>query len=130
MELNFDSELSHLVYAGADMVIMPSYFEPCGLVQMIALKYGAVPIVRSVGGLADTIHDRDYSHCDDERRNGYVFDHYDPAAIDSALHRAFGLWHHYPAEFRRLMINGMKHDHSWNQAGQDYMNIYEYIRHK
>jgi starch synthase len=130
MELNFDPELAHMVYAGADLVIMPSYFEPCGLVQMIALKYGAVPIVRSVGGLADTVHDRDYSRCDDERRNGYVFDHCDSGAIESALHRAFGLWHHYPGEFRRLMVNGMKHDHSWNHAGQDYVNIYDHIRHK
>jgi starch synthase len=130
LELNFDPEMAHLVFAGADMVVMPSNYEPCGLVQMIALKYGAVPIVRSVGGLADTVHDRDYSQCRSQDRNGYVFDDSDFGAIESAMHRAFGLWYSYPKEFRQLMINGMRHDHSWNHAGQDYLNIYDYIRHK
>jgi starch synthase len=129
LELNFDPELAHWVYAGADMVVMPSNYEPCGLVQMIALKYGAVPIVRSVGGLADTVHDRDYSPYRFEDRNGYVFNDSDHGAIESAMRRAFGLWFSYPNEFRQLMLNGMKHDHSWNHAGQDYLNIYNYIRH-
>lgn len=130
LELNFDSDLAHLVYAGADMIVMPSNFEPCGLVQMVALKYGAVPIVRRVGGLADTVNDRDFSHCRYEDRNGYVFDNSDHRGIESAMHRAFGLWFSYPQEFRELMLNGMCHDHSWSRAGQDYLNIYNHIRHK
>jgi starch synthase len=97
---------------------------------MIALKYGTVPVVRSVGGLADTIFDRDYSDRPYEQRNGYVFDHPDYQGIESALPRAFGLWYNYPEEFRRLMISGMRYDYSWNFPGRNYVNIYEYIRHK
>ena len=130
LELRFDAELAHLVYAGADMLVAPSNWEPCGLVQMIALKYGTVPIVRAVGGLADTVFDRDHSQRPYEQRNGYVFDHPDYPGIESALRRALGLWYRYPEEFRRLMVNGMRYDYSWNYPGQHYLNIYEYIRHK
>jgi starch synthase len=130
LELRFDAELAHLLYAGADMIVMPSNFEPCGLVQMIALKYGTVPIVRAVGGLADTVFDRDYSSRPEEARNGYVFHQSDYAGIESALRRALGLWNSYPQEFRKLMVNGMRYDYSWNYSGQHYVNIYNYIRHK
>ncbi|MFO1430468.1 MAG: glycosyltransferase [Candidatus Competibacteraceae bacterium] len=130
LEIGFNEELSHLIYAGSDMVIMPSLYEPCGLTQMIALKYGTVPIVRAVGGLVDTVFDRDYSDRPWEQRNGYVFHQPDAAGLESAMLRAIGLWYSYPDEFRRLMINGMKSDYSWNYPGQHYLNIYEYIRAK
>jgi len=130
MELGFHSELAHLVYAGADMLVMPSNYEPCGLVQMIALKYGTVPIVRAIGGLADTVIDRDFSYCPSEHRNGYVFNNPDYEGIESALRRAFGLWNLYPQEFRKLMVNGMRHDYSWDHPGRHYLNIYEHVRHK
>jgi starch synthase len=73
LELRFDAVLAHLVYAGADLLVAPSHFEPCGLVEMIAMKYGTVPIVRATGGLADTVFDRDYSTRPIDARNGYVF---------------------------------------------------------
>jgi starch synthase len=130
LELAFSEELAHLIYAGSDMMIMPSMFEPCGLAQMIALKYGTVPIVRAVGGLVDTVFDRDYSDRPYEHRNGYVFHQVDHGALESAMARAIGLWYSYPDEFRQLMLNGMHQDHSWAAAGQDYVNIYEHIRHK
>lgn len=130
LELRFDDDLAHLVYAGADMVIMPSNTEPCGLVQMIALKYGTVPIVRAIGGLGETVFDRDFSDRPPHQRNGYVFHQPDPPGIESALRRAIGLWYHYPQDFRYLMLNGMRTDYSWNYPGQDYLNIYDYIRHK
>ena len=130
LELRFDAELAHLVYAGADMLVVPSNYEPCGLVQMIALKYGTVPIVRAVGSLADTVFDRDHCVRPCERRNGYVFDNADCAGVESALRRAFGLWLFYPDEFRKLMVNGMRYDYSSNFPGQHYVNIYEFIRHK
>ncbi len=130
IELRFDAELAHLIYAGADLLVMPSLYEPCGLVQMIALKYGTVPVVRAVGGLADTVFDRDYSCHPYEARNGYVFAHPDEPGIESALRRALGLWHSYPEEFRKLMVNAMRYDYSWNGPGRHYGNIYEYIRHK
>ena len=130
IELRFDNGLAHLVYAGADIVVVPSNFEPCGLVQMIALRYGTVPIVRAVGGLSETVFDRDFSPRSPEERNGYVFHQSDGGAIESAMRRAIGLWYDYPQEFRHLMLNGMRYDYSWNQSGQDYLNIYDYIRHK
>lgn len=128
LELNFSADLAHLIYAGADILVMPSNYEPCGLVQMIALKYGTVPIVRSVGGLADTVTDRDHSSVPFEQRNGYVFDHPDYSGLESAMRRAFGLWYSYPKEFRELMTNGMNCDFSWNHPGGHYTDIYELIR--
>ena len=130
LEIGYDEDLAHLIYAGSDMMLVPSLFEPCGLTQMIALRYGSVPIVRAVGGLADTVFDRDHSQRPLEERNGYVFHHADHAAIDSAMDRALGLWFDYPEDFRELVRNGMAYDYSWNRPGADYVNIYEHIRHK
>lgn len=130
LEIGFSEELAHLIYAGSDMLVVPSNYEPCGLTQMIALKYGTVPIVRAVGGLTDTVFDRDYSSRPPHERNGYVFHQADHAAIESAMRRAVGLWYDYPGEFRQLMVNGMRYDYSWNRPGTDYVNIYDHIRHK
>ena len=128
LELTYDDQLAHLVYAGADILIMPSLFEPCGLAQMIALKYGTVPVVRAIGGLVDTVFDRDHSSRPLHERNGYVFHEPDNQALESALARAIGLWHSYPDQFKELAANGMRADHSWGRAGQDYINIYENVR--
>jgi starch synthase len=130
LELAFSPELAHLIYAGADLVIVPSLFEPCGLAQLIALKYGTVPVVRHVGGLADTVHDRDHSPRPPAERNGFVFHQVDEEALESALNRAIELWHHFPGEFRTLMQQGMVQDHSWAGPGEAYVKIYERIRHK
>jgi starch synthase len=130
LEIGYDEELAHQIYAGADMLVVPSMFEPCGLTQMIALRYGTVPIVRSVGGLADTVFDRDYSERPMAERNGYVFYQADNQGVESAMDRAIGLWFDYPEQFRELMANGMRYDYSWNIPGQNYLNIYEHIRHK
>jgi starch synthase len=130
LEIGYDEDLAHLIYAGADMLVVPSLFEPCGLTQMIGLRYGSVPIVRAVGGLADTVFDRDYSQRPIEQRNGYVFHEADDPGIESAMDRALGLWFDYPEEFSKLAVNGMRYDYSWNRPGADYVNIYEHIRHK
>ena len=127
LELRFDEELAHLLYAGADMVIVPSIFEPCGLTQMIALKYGSVPIVRAVGGLIDTVFDIDHSDRPYYERNGYVFQHTDNKALESVLIRAIGLWYSYPGVFRELILNGMNYDFSWSYPGQKYLEIYHRI---
>lgn len=128
LEIGYNEELAHLVYAGADMIIVPSIYEPCGLTQVIALRYGTVPIVRAVGGLVNTVFDRDYDARPLHERNGYVFHHADYAALESTMRRAMGLWYSYPEEFRKLIVNGMGCDYSWHQPGQHYLNIYEYIR--
>ncbi len=82
-------------------------------------------MVRAVGGMADTVVDRDYSARPPHERNGYVFHQTDNLAIESALNRALGLWFACPGEFRQLMTNAMWTDDSWAQPGQDYLNIYE-----
>jgi len=130
LEIGFDEELAHLIYAGSDMMTVPSMYEPCGLTQMIALRYGSVPVVRSVGGLRDTVFDWDYSDKPAEERDGFVFEHPNYEGLESALRRAFGLWSGSPELFRELQQNGMRCDYSWNHPGQYYLNIYEYIRDK
>ncbi|HID97829.1 MAG TPA: glycogen synthase [Thermodesulfobacteriaceae bacterium] len=128
LELSYNEELAHLIYAGADMILIPSAFEPCGLTQMIAMKYGTVPIVRNTGGLADTVFDADYSHRPYHKRNGYMFNDFNFEGVESALKRAIGMWYSFPEYFRELMVNGMNYDYSWNHPGEDYLNIYNYIR--
>jgi len=130
LEIGFDEELAHLIYAGADMIIMPSMYEPCGLAQLIALRYGTVPIVRAVGGLVDTIFDRDFSNKAITARNGYVFHEADYTGIESAMQRAIGLWFSYPEQFHKLVIQGMQYNYSWHRSGQYYLDIYEHIRNK
>ncbi len=130
LEIGFDEELSHLIYAGADMILVPSRFEPCGLTQLIAMRYGTIPVVRQVGGLADTVHDKDFSDRPLHERNGYVFRDYDYPGLESALGRAIRCYYDFPEHFRELMKNAMRCDYSWKHPGQDYLNIYDFIREK
>ena len=130
LELTYNEELAHLVFAGADLLVVPSLFEPCGLVPMMAMRYGTVPIVRATGGMRDTVFDRDHAPHDFDWRNGYTFHQTDNEALDSALRRAIGLWFDYPSDFRTLIANAMKADYSWAGPGHHYVNIYEHIRHK
>lgn len=130
LEIGFNEELAHLIYAGSDMIVVPSMYEPCGLTQMIALRYGTVPIVRSIGGLHDTVFDRDYADRPADERNGYVFHHADDAGLESAMFRAIGLWNSYPDLFLTLVKQGMSYDYSWNHPGQHYLDIYDFIRHR
>ncbi len=130
LEIGFDEDLSHLIYAGADLMLVPSPFEPCGLTQLIALRYGTVPVVRSVGGLADTVFDKDHSLHPQEQRNGYSFETYDAQGLEFALGRAIACFYQYPEHFRELMANAMRADYSWNHPGQDYLNIYDFIRNR
>ncbi len=128
LEIGYNEELAHLIYAGSDMIIIPSLFEPCGLTQIIAMKYGTVPIVRDTGGLSDTVFDADNSNRPFHKRNGYVFHHFNEGGLETAMHRAIGMWNSHPQHFRELMVNGMNYDYSWNSPGKHYVNIYNYIR--
>jgi starch synthase len=131
LELGFNEELSHLIYAGADIIVVPSSYEPCGLTQMIGLQYGTVPVVRGVGGLINTVFDKDNDeHHPPEERNGFVFFHTDRHALESALERAIGLWHYFPEDFKKLQKQGMEYDYSWKNPGEQYITVYEHIRHK
>lgn len=128
LEIGYDEDLAHLIYAGADLLVVPSLYEPCGLTQMVAMKYGTVPVVRHTGGLADTVFDVDYSPKPLHERTGYVFHDPDGPGLESALRRALGLWYDYPQRFRELLLNGMRMDYSWNQPGRHYVNIYDHIK--
>jgi starch synthase len=130
LEIGFNEELSHLIYAGSDLIIVPSLFEPCGLTQIIGLKYGTVPVVRATGGLADTVFDANYAERPYHERNGYVFNDFNDAGIESALSRAIGMWYSFPQHFRELMVNGMRYDYSWNHPGYHYLRVYDLIRNK
>ncbi len=129
IELSFNEDLAHLIYAGADMMVVPSNYEPCGLTQLISLKYGTVPIVRGVGGLLSTVFDKDHdqNHAP-EKRNGFVFYQTDNQALESAMERAIGLYKEYPKEFEQLAQQGMEYDYSWNNPGANYLSVYELIR--
>jgi starch synthase len=130
LEIGYNPDLANLIYAGADLMLVPSRFEPCGLTQLISMRYGTVPVVRSIGGLADTVFDKDYSNLPMHERNGYVFHDADNAGLESALKRALGCYYHFPDHFRQLMLHGMRCDHSWNVSGRHYLNIYDFIRDK
>jgi starch synthase len=128
LEIGYNEELAHLIYAGSDLILVPSEYEPCGLTQIIALRYGTVPVVRNTGGLADTVADADYAPRPYHERNGYVFNDYNSQGLESALQRAIGMWNYYPQHFRELMVNAMRCDFSWNHPGRNYVNIYNHIK--
>lgn len=119
--VGFDESLAHLIEGGADIFLMPSRFEPCGLNQMYSMRYGTVPVVHGVGGLADTV--RDYA----PRRakpTGFVFHQYSPPALLEALARALALFTD-PRKWRALQVAGMQQDFSWDRSAQEYVKIYE-----
>jgi starch synthase len=130
LEIGYREELAHLIYAGADLLVVPSMFEPCGLAPLIGMRYGTVPVVRATGGMIDTVFDNDHSGRPPADRNGYVFHHTDNRAIESALSRALRLWFARPREFRHLAAGCMQADYSWRRPGQDYLAIYGHLRHR
>ncbi|XP_043714160.1 probable starch synthase 4, chloroplastic/amyloplastic isoform X2 [Telopea speciosissima] len=125
--LMYSEELSHLLYAAADMVLVPSIYEPCGLSQMIGMRYGAVPVVRKTGGLADTIFDMD----DQSRRevaNGFVFEGIDEGSLSWALERAFHYYKDKPDEWNEVVQKVLEIDNSWNNTAGKYIDVYNSIR--
>ncbi len=119
--IGFDEGLAHLIEGGADMFLMPSRFEPCGLNQMYSLRYGTVPVVRRVGGLADTV--RDYAP-GDLNSTGFMFTDYTGRALLEALGRALALYHD-PARWRAIQQAAMREDNSWDHSAREYVTIYE-----
>ena len=131
LELGFDEELSHLIYAGADLIVVPSNYEPCGLTQMIGLRYGTVPVVRGVGGLLNTVFDWDYDeNHGPEERNGFVFYETDTVAVESALGRALDLRQGSYQHFEQLALQGMHTDYSWKHPVEQYVGLYGFIHFK
>jgi starch synthase len=118
--LTFNTELAQRIYAGSDMFLMPSRFEPCGLSQLIAMRYGCVPIVRNVGGLADTVKEYDPRT---GTGNGFVFNNYDPWELFAAIVRALELYR-FKDIWRILQRHGMMADHSWHVSAMRYVDVY------
>jgi starch synthase len=116
----YSEELAHMIEAAADVFLMPSLYEPCGLNQMYSLKYGTVPIVRRTGGLADSV--RHFDPATGEG-TGIVFNDFDSAAVRWALGTALD-WYAQPALWRRLVLNGMRQDFSWATQGAEYERLY------
>jgi starch synthase len=123
VEVGFHNETAHRIEAGADMFLMPSRYEPCGLNQIYSLKYGTVPIVRAVGGLDDTIEPYDLRT---GKGTGFKFYEYTPEAMLTATQAALAL-HRKPREWRKLMLRGMSRDFSWSVSAREYLKIYDKV---
>ncbi len=121
VELSFNPRLSHLLYGGADAIFIPSRFEPCGLTQLIAMRYGTIPIVRSTGGLKDTVEDIEYG----EHKNGFVFEHADTQAVDWVLERVYQTYTNAPGIWEKTLFTDLSLDFSWDNSSLQYINIYK-----
>jgi starch synthase len=124
VKLGFANDLAHRIEAGADMFLMPSRYEPCGLNQLYSLKYGTVPVVHATGGLADSI-----TNCSDEtlasgKANGFSFDTYNVTALEDALHRAYHTYANNRSAWDQLIRTGMQQDWSWTHSAHEYVRLY------
>jgi starch synthase len=123
VKIAFDNSLAHLMEAGADMFLMPSRYEPCGLNQMYSLKYGTIPVVRATGGLADTVEQADLAT---GSGTGFLFTDYTPEAFAAALNAALKAFKK-PKQWRQLMENAMSQDFSWERSASAYLNLYKLL---
>ena len=123
VRVSYDETLAHRVIAGADVMLVPSRFEPCGLTQLYALRYGTLPLVRRVGGLADTVVDADPDALATGRATGFAFDHAAPEALEAALGRAVRL-HRDRAAWQAVMRTAMARDFSWDDSARRYLALY------
>jgi starch synthase len=117
----YDEGLAHLIQAAADAILIPSRFEPCGLTQLCALRYGAIPVAARVGGLADTIADR--GDAGGNSATGFLFSPVTREALETALDRVLRLWSDRKA-WRQLQVNGMRTDVSWKGPAEEYARLY------
>jgi starch synthase len=120
LTVGFDEPLAHRIMAGADMLLIPSRYEPCGLTQMYALHYGTIPVVRATGGLDDTITP---FNPQTGKGNGFKFTAYTPKAFLKVLQKAIELFHN-TGTWRKLRTNGMKEDFSWDRSARSYLELY------
>lgn len=120
--IEFNDTLAHKIYAGSDMFLMPSKFEPCGLGQLIAFRYGTVPVVRETGGLADTV--RNFK-VEEEKGNGFTFKEYSSRALMKCMVRAISVYRNMPDIWSKIVEEGMKEDYSWNKVSDKYVNLYK-----
>jgi starch synthase len=124
--LGFSDDLAHQIEAGADIFLMPSLFEPCGLNQLYSLAHGTVPLVRSTGGLADTVVPLDPQTAAEGAATGFVFHEASPDALWQAIEMALTVWEDRPV-WEQLIRNGMQADWSWDRSARDYVEVYAEI---
>lgn len=124
IQLAFSEESAHLIYGGADFLMMPSQYEPCGLSQLIAMRYGTIPLVRKTGGLADSVQDIALGNGEG---TGIIFDDYSESALLEAFTRCQSLWQE-PSRLKQARSNAMSRDYSWSRAASEYMVAYNHAR--
>jgi starch synthase len=119
--IRYDEPLAHKVYAGADFFLMPSVYEPCGLAQMIALRYGTIPVVSAVGGLLDTITDLSVTK---QKGNGLLFSSYSVSGLLEAVDRAVGIYYQ-KEHLAELLERGLACRWTWESSAKQYVEVYE-----
>ncbi|HMA08673.1 MAG TPA: glycosyltransferase, partial [Ramlibacter sp.] len=127
VDIGYDESLAHAILAGTDLVLVPSRFEPCGLTQLYALRYGALPLVHRVGGLADTVVDATAQNLDAGRATGFAFDEFSTRGLWGALRRAFDL-HGRPDSWASLQRTAMQQRFDWAEAAGRYVALYRSLR--
>jgi starch synthase len=120
VRIGYDDEMARRIYAGSDLFLMPSRYEPCGLGQLIALRYGGAPVVRRTGGLADTVVEFDPAR---RTGTGFVFDAFSAEALLATVRRAASI-HRQPAVWKALVKNAMTQDFSWDASAREYATLY------
>jgi starch synthase len=125
--IGYDEARAHRLVAGADAILVPSRFEPCGLTQLYGLRYGTLPIVRRVGGLADTVADATPEALEADTATGFAFDAATPAALERCVRRAIEL-HAQPAAWATVMRNAMRQELSWAGPARDYLALYKRLQ--
>ena len=124
LRVGYDEELAHRIVAGADVIVVPSRFEPCGLTQLYGLRYGTLPLVRRVGGLADSVVDSALENLVDGTATGFVFDRFDVADYLAAVRRAFALYRHAPqSDWRKVQGRAMAQPFDWETAAERYLAV-------
>jgi starch synthase len=121
--LEYRPDLAQKIYAGADLLLVPSRYEPCGLTQLLAMRYGALPVVRETGGLADTVINYDGGPAD--QGTGFTFLFEEPEAVRLTLHWAIDTFRSRRAAFERMQERAMRTDWSWERPAEQYIKLYE-----
>lgn len=127
LHVGYDEAMAHTLVAGADVIMVPSQFEPCGLTQLYGMRYGTLPLVRAVGGLADTVTDASLENIDDGSASGFVFHGFDSKSLHTALRRAFALYRR-PQEWQAVQRHVMGLRFDWSLAAHAYLKVYQLAR--
>ena len=126
VRIGFDEALSHRLVAAGDVIVVPSRFEPCGLTQLYGLRYGTLPLVHRVGGLADTVIDATEDNLQSGTATGFVFEPAQAAALSTAISRVIALYGE-PVRWRRIMMAAMAQDYSWSSSAERYETLYRQL---